>query len=1009
MAKGDPIQKRAKASKQPEKRRRLRRLFLLVLLMFLVLMGVLVSLPYLLSTKTGQYWLQQTLQSRLAGDLRFQDLSLSWRRGLQVQSLQWHDPNAGIHIDVASLTANPHLLSLLSGNLSLGTTTVRQPILRIAVPSVPESSPSGKPESPKGPSPEEAPHKLRIQDLRLVIEDGSLTLDLRGTTTVIEKLNLDVQLLAQGSLTAVLRATILDDNQDANLVVRVECPELPEDDFSTERLAGDLSASIENLSLSTLQPILAGLGQSADLTGVVGAELSAQVQAGRLGTTKLNLRGEGIDVTWPALGRDRLRSKQLAVTADVESQGDIIAVQAVVKTDFLESQVDGRCSMKGLDLAAFLDSSWSADLSLDLAQLATQCRHSLRLREGMDLTGGQIQGALKIGEGRFQGDLALEGLQGNYEGRRLQLSDDVNLNLVLTRRDQNVQADRFELSAPFASCALQGDLNRISYQQHWDLAAMQRELGSFLDLGPWTYAGVVTTQGTLTQENGPWSLGGTGAITDLQITDPNGRQAGEAKFKFSHEIIFDPNAATPFRGDVQVQSRLANVTLSPGPAPTDDPRASAWRLSCRDLDLARCQSFAVVLGALNEEVTLAGRADLDCILGLGERELYIMAENVTLENLAVKGQGEEPFTQERMRLGFSARADRIQKTFQVEQLSLEADPLTLRDTTIRKALTGDRVTFSAESHCVYDWQVVSALLAAFVPEGLDLSGQREDVITVTTSYPVGREDQALTGLSARARLGFDRALYQGLEVGPTDVNLLVDQGSFELQPFVSTVNQGRFQFGCRADLKEQPLLFELSAPMSIAQDIHITGPLAHHLLKYINPLFADLSRISGRLDFEGQRLVLPVDPNRKDKLEVIGTIAMRDIQLEGSKLLSAILGVVKLKPVRGQHLTVRPTAFTVQNGTVRYENMQIDVGDNPLNFSGTIGLDDTLDMTITLPYTWSGRTVRVNQTSEDRIQLPLGGTLSDPRLNTERFLQDQLRQQLRKQIDKGLEELFERL
>ncbi|MFC1766390.1 hypothetical protein ACFL6U_30470, partial [Planctomycetota bacterium] len=130
--------------------------------------------------------------------------------------------------------------------------------------------------------------------------------------------------------------------------------------------------------------------------------------------------------------------------------------------------------------------------------------------------------------------------------------------------------------------------------------------------------------------------------------------------------------------------------------------------------------------------------------------------------------------------------------------------------------------------------------------------------------------------------------------------------------------------------------------------------------------------------------------------------------LEGSNLLTEILGAFGQRPVRGQRLAIRPTPFTVQNGKVHYENMQVDVGDNPINFSGTIGLDDTLDMTVILPYTWSGRTARVDQTSGDRIELPLTGTLSNPRLDTQRFMKDQLKDQLEKQILKGLEELLKK-
>ncbi len=85
----------------------------------------------------------------------------------------------------------------------------------------------------------------------------------------------------------------------------------------------------------------------------------------------------------------------------------------------------------------------------------------------------------------------------------------------------------------------------------------------------------------------------------------------------------------------------------------------------------------------------------------------------------------------------------------------------------------------------------------------------------------------------------------------------------------------------------------------------------------------------------------------------------------------------------------------------------MDVGDNPVNFKGVIGLDKSLNMTITLPYTAMGRTVRIGrETSGQRITLPLKGTIDKPELDLGKLLESQLKQQLEDQLRKGLEELF---
>ena len=87
-------------------------------------------------------------------------------------------------------------------------------------------------------------------------------------------------------------------------------------------------------------------------------------------------------------------------------------------------------------------------------------------------------------------------------------------------------------------------------------------------------------------------------------------------------------------------------------------------------------------------------------------------------------------------------------------------------------------------------------------------------------------------------------------------------------------------------------------------------------------------------------------------------------------------------------MQLHSTDFTLQNGFLRYDNMQIDIGDNPVNFRGVIGLDKSLDMGVTLPYTIAGRTVRVGSQSSNRITLPLTGTIDDPKLDTGKLIEE---------------------
>ena len=87
--------------------------------------------------------------------------------------------------------------------------------------------------------------------------------------------------------------------------------------------------------------------------------------------------------------------------------------------------------------------------------------------------------------------------------------------------------------------------------------------------------------------------------------------------------------------------------------------------------------------------------------------------------------------------------------------------------------------------------------------------------------------------------------------------------------------------------------------------------------------------------------------------------------------------------------------------------MQIDVEDNPLNFRGRIGLDNSLSMDATLPWTQGFDNVKTGEQSTDRITVPIEGRLDGPRINTGKFMEQQGRQLLEKELKKQLERLFE--
>ena len=259
-------------------------------------------------------------------------------------------------------------------------------------------------------------------------------------------------------------------------------------------------------------------------------------------------------------------------------------------------------------------------------------------------------------------------------------------------------------------------------------------------------------------------------------------------------------------------------------------------------------------------------------------------------------------------------------------------------------------------------------------------------------------------LNTNGKLDFEQAHFMGLDFGSTKVKFLFQDGILTISPFSSPVNNGRLNFAAHVDFNQSPAELKIPQAVQIAEDIQIDDRIGNNLLMYLNPIFANAFNISGRINFNCQSLVIPMSQQSKNDIEVIGTISIDQFNMETSDLLSRILSIARID-FTGQEIRIHPIAFVLQDGFLRYDDMQIDVGNNPINFKGVIGLDKTLNMTVTLPYTLKGKTAKVDkETVGKRISLPLGGTVDKPQLDLSRMAEEQLKGQLEQLIDGQVED-----
>jgi hypothetical protein len=421
------------------------------------------------------------------------------------------------------------------------------------------------------------------------------------------------------------------------------------------------------------------------------------------------------------------------------------------------------------------------------------------------------------------------------------------------------------------------------------------------------------------------------------------------------------------------------------------------------VDLARLKPYAVFFASFPRELILEGIAQSQVRVTQEQGSYHVSSDSTRIQNFRLVSPEKEAFEQPQVTALFDVFIDPNQKTINVERLQVDSPQIKIRKGEFRRTSQDNRAKLQGALDAQVDWAAVAPLASAFVPDELVLAGQRQVSINFASAYPADEPNALLANLDSRASLGFDRAEYLGFTFGATELDIRVENGLMTIGPLSTTVNNGKLNFAGRANLGRTPALLGVPEALSLLQGVEINAQTSEKLLKYVNPIFANAVSVTGIANFDLQELAIPLAGGAKERPQLVGTLSIDKLTLGASNVLNQILSVIG-ESVRDQVLTVHPTKITLQNGVVRYDDMQIDVGDNPVNFGGAIGLDGVLNMTVVLPYTYEGRTAHVGDKTARRISLPLTGTIDKPQLN----LQKALESQIKEQIFKGLEDLLKR-
>ncbi len=954
--------------------------------------------PLYLSSDGFKRMIQAKIGQSTGGTAAIGDLNVGWLRGIQVSDFRFQDQSGWAQVSIKGIDAQPRLGALLGGAFALGKTVIDKPSVEIDLRKRPAANPStsGRAKSP----PKETAGLALLSDL--VVNDGTVRLtDTGGKTVQLAKLDSKLSVRPPGEASRVeVDMVVADAGDTAQIHASGTVTPAKKSGWTLGNTSGDLVVEVNDLKLGSLAAVFELAGVDLRTKGRISADIKGTLKDGQMETVTAEVTGSDLDITGPALNDDRLQTSRLAINAELAQQGKTIQIGKLeALTDWASLTAAGTMPTTAKSMNDLLKTEGSYDLKgefdCNLPALLSQMPKTFALKENMQITAGRVTGTAssrtESGRAGFKVHTQVTGLAGNVDGKALALSEPVVATLELSADEKKTQLDALNVSAAFANITASGDFEQIDYDGQVNLAKFQAELGKFADLGPYEMAGQARSKGQVAIQEKRITANGIASITQLALASTDGNSVAEPQADVDFALNLDREKQLLAVDRTNVTGSFGQVTLTNGIIPLEDTSTVPMKatVTANRLDLAKIKPYGVLFAGLSKTLELGGIAQSQIVVTKQNKAYRFQSEATNIKNFKLAVPKEEPFEQTQVALFFDTQIDPNAKTVDVDTFRLESPQIRIVKGQFKKAPQGDETSVSGSLEGEWDWAAVGQAASPFLPDGLDLAGRRPVALSFASTYPTNDPNGLLANLDASSAMGFDSAHYKGLNVGSTNVDVRVEQGLMTIAPFTTTVNNGQLNFAAKANFKETSRSLRTPEPMMLAQGIELNKEMTAQMLQYVNPLFANVTGISGIANFQCEKLAIPLATQSGAQPEVVGTFSASNVLVEASGLLDEILRATG-KDLRGQKLTVRPTDITFRDGVVRYSEMQIDVGDNPITFGGAIAQNGKLDMTVTLPWTIRGRTARVGRDRDagPRIDVPLGGTISRPKLDLERFIPD---------------------
>jgi hypothetical protein len=932
-------------------------------------------LPAILAATGAVQWLVARATADLQGHVALGRVSLGWLRPIVVNEVEVRDAAGQPVAKAPRIESERRLWDLICRPYELGRFRIEQPHLYVVIR---DGASNVEQLLAKYLSNKNSPP--RAFSLSVEAAAGQVEIvDAAGKRSCqLEQVAVHVSLPASGVGPIEVGGTLRVAG-DPSAVLTTQC-KLPE---TATGVWPEVALEAQSVPLETLAPLVERFAPGTRLAGRVTGNLGLSKTGSLLGS----LKAEALRASSPLLA-DALQLRQMKLDCSLAWNNAALTIkQLAAECDLGRLEATGTFSPVDFSAdqwrPALAKQVFAANARVDLAALAAQLPRTLRIRAQTQITGGQLElsvsGRPDAQGAAWQGHAQAAAVKALLQGRPVVWQQPIAVHFALRDASDGLHVETLKCQSSFFNLEAQGHAEELVASARFDLGQLSAQLEQFVDLG-----GVQTAGEGWAYLN--WKAPqGKAFTTELEFQARDFRLAVPQLPPWAEPnlVLFLSAAGQMADG---VPSRWESVAVS-ATAATDQWEArlltpvANWRTATTWPIAARLQGQLEGWPArLRNWIELApwhpvGRYDLSARLALAPTRISVEQSRLAVNglNLTVSGR---TLVEPNVQVEAAGDWDLTKQVVQLRRLTLGSTALALegQELVVDLAARDLRVAGAAQ----YDLERLNDLLRPWVPAGIRFAGQGKQPFWV-------RGPLTAATAQGEASVAWAAGSVYGFQAGPGQLKAKLAEGAVHCEPITCTLSEGQARFTPR--LRLAPLPAEVSCESGmVAEQVRINPTMCQHALSYAAPALAGVATAEGRFSIQLERCRFPLaDPATG---ELAGKLMIHAVEVAPGPLVGQMAAALGYStPARLSRESSIP--FWMQDRRIHHQGMELVFPDVTVRTSGSVGLDRSLTLVASMPVPqkWIGQNVLGTALANQTIELPVSGTLDQPRLDRGRLEQ----------------------